>query len=387
MILLYIIFGYILVNVGYYAFYTVVGHVRPKTHLKKTNASPRRIAVFIPAYKEDGIILDTAKKATLQRYPVNQFDVFIIADSLKKETLVELRKLSVKVIEVSFEQSTKAKAINKAYETIHSAYDIVVVLDADNVMENQFLTKINQAYQSGMKAIQGHRVAKNSQNNMAVMDGVSEEINNHIFRKGHQNAGLSSALIGSGMAFDYQLFREYMSNIKAIGGFDKALELAFLKNGIKIYYLEDALVYDEKVANDQTFTRQRTRWIAAQIRYGISSFGDALKQLITKGNRDYFDKSLQFLLLPRLILLGVLGLAVPVASLVLGWSGLIWSMSAAILYVLTLLFAMPASQRKATVFKAAIKLPKTFVLMIIALFGFKKAKNNFLHTPHQHSAS
>ena len=73
-----------------------------------------------------------------------------------------------------------------------------------------------------------------------------------------------------------------------------------------------AYVYDEKVANDKTFTRQRTRWIAAQIRYGMSSFGDALKHLILKGNVDYFDKSLQFLLLPRLILLGALVISVPV---------------------------------------------------------------------------
>jgi len=35
---------------------------------------------------------------------------------------------------------------------------------------------------------------------LALLDGISEEINNNIFRKGHQTLGLSSALIGSGMA-------------------------------------------------------------------------------------------------------------------------------------------------------------------------------------------
>jgi cellulose synthase/poly-beta-1,6-N-acetylglucosamine synthase-like glycosyltransferase len=387
MIIIYILFAYLLINVSYYAFYTLAGHLFKKVKSQKTGASPKKIAVFVPAYKEDGIIVDTAKRALLQRYPRNQYDVYVIADSLQMETMESLSLLPIKVIEVSFEQSTKAKAINETYKRIKTHYDIVVVLDADNVMEKDFLLKINQAYSEGKMAIQGHRVAKNSENEMAVMDGVSEEVNNHIFRKGHQNAGLSSALIGSGMAFDFNLFKSYMSDINAIGGFDKALELAFLKDGVKIHYLEDALVYDEKVANDQTFTRQRTRWIAAQIRYGIGSFGDAFVRLLTKGNVDYFDKSLQFLLLPRLILLGVLVISVGVGLLVAGWTGAIWTISAMVVYAVTLLMAMPAAHRKATVFKAATRLPRTFILMIIAILGFKKAKNNFLHTPHHTNAS
>lgn len=380
--LLLIGFAYLIVNVLYYAFYTLFGHMKsPKASVVQV-ISPKRVAVFVPAYKEDGIIVDTAQKALQQNYPQQLYDVYIIADSLKPETLQALYALPVRVVEVSFEQSTKAKAINETYTRIKGYYDIVVVLDADNVMEENFLHKINESYCLGHKVIQAHRVAKNSENELALMDGVSEEVNNHIFRKGHQNAGLSSALIGSGMAFDFQLFKNYMSKINAIGGFDKALELALLKDGVKIHYLEDAYVFDEKVANDQTFTRQRTRWIAAQIRYGISSFGDACKHLITKGNVDYFDKSLQFLLLPRLILLGSLAISVPIGFLVMGITGAIWTLAIGFVFGLTLVLAMPASQRKATVFKAAIKLPSAFWMMIMAIFGFKKAKNNFLHTPH-----
>jgi hypothetical protein len=50
-------------------------------------------------------------------------------------------------------------------------------------------------------AVQGHRTAKNTNNSWAILDAISEEINNNIFRKGHRVLGLSSAIIGSGMAF------------------------------------------------------------------------------------------------------------------------------------------------------------------------------------------
>lgn len=57
-----------------------------------------------------------------------------------------------------------------------------------------------------VEAVQTHRIAKNMNNDMALLDAVSEEINNTIFRLGHAKLGLSAALIGSGMAFRYDLF-------------------------------------------------------------------------------------------------------------------------------------------------------------------------------------
>jgi cellulose synthase/poly-beta-1,6-N-acetylglucosamine synthase-like glycosyltransferase len=49
--------------------------------------------VFMPAYKEDEVILHTSKQALLQTYPSHRYDVYVIADSLQEETLNELKKL------------------------------------------------------------------------------------------------------------------------------------------------------------------------------------------------------------------------------------------------------------------------------------------------------
>ncbi|MEQ8469755.1 MAG: glycosyltransferase [Marinoscillum sp.] len=376
----------ILVYLGVSVFYNLVFAL---ASTKKGNVpyQPRfvqinKIAVFIPAYKEDGIIVDTAIKALDQNYPSNRYTVFIIADSLKPQTLVNLRELPVEVVEVSFEKSTKAKAINKTYEQVKGDYDVTVVLDADNVMERSFLTKVNNAYNDGNMAMQGHRIAKNQENSLAVLDAISEEINNNIYRKGHRNLGLSSALIGSGMAFDFHLLKNEMNQIDAIGGFDKELELRLLKQNITIEYLEHACVYDEKVSESEAFTNQRTRWIAAQIRYGVNSFGDAITQLLTKGNIDYFDKSLQFLLPPRLILLGLLVVLTAVTALfqIDGWSIVTTLLLA---YIIALAVSVPKKFYNSTAIKACLKLPKTFALMVVAIGGYKKAKTNFLHTPHQ----
>ena len=212
-------------------------------------------------------------------------------------------------MEVSFLKSTKSKALNKAMLVLESVYDIAVVLDADNVMAKDFLTKINNAFQQDVTAVQGHRTAKNVNNSWAILDAVSEEINNSIFRKGHRVLGLSSAIIGSGMAFKYDYFKNLMATVTAVGGFDKEIELKMLKEGKEILYLNDALVYDEKVQKSEVFGNQRRRWLSAQLHYFRKDILKATKALILKGNIDYFDKAIQFIQPPRILLLGALGLS------------------------------------------------------------------------------
>lgn len=365
----------------YYLFFSTAAHFDRKKKEPLLTFGLNKIAVFIPAYKEDAVIVNTAKEALQHNYPTDRFDVVVIADSLQQQTLNKLRKLPIKLIEVSFDQSTKAKAINQAYEKLTAPYDMAVILDADNVMAESFLHQVNLGFNRGYLAIQGHRMAKNQQNALAFLDAVSEEINNSIFRKGHQSLGLSSALIGSGMAFDYEFFRAVMLEISALGGFDKALELKLLRENIEIKYIEEAVVLDEKVSDSRNFENQRTRWIAAQMRYGLNSFKDACAQLIHEGNWDYFDKSFQFLLPPRLLLIGIL---VMVSGILLLTHNLLWIgfvVNLAILAI-ALAIAIPGKFWSIKLLKSTLSLPKTFLLMLLAAMRFNKAKNNFLHTSH-----
>lgn len=346
----------------------------------------RKIAVLIPGYKEDNIIIEVASAALKQDYQTGNYDVVIIADSFRNDTLEALRKLPVKVIEVSFDISTKSKALNKAMAQL-TGYDIAVVLDADNVMEPDFLSKINNVFDYNFIAVQGHRTAKNLNTSLAVLDAVSEEINNHIFRKGHRVLGLSSAIIGSGMAFDYEFFKNLMSKITAIGGFDKEIELKMLKEGHKIEYLDNALVYDEKVQKAEVFSNQRRRWLSAQLHYFRLDFMKALTALFTKGNIDYFDKAIQFIQPPRILLLGAVILF---SALFLTLNFLIglangYSVTWIVILVscvLAFLFSVPGSFYNIRTLKAMLSLPAGMLLMLGSLLRIKGANKKFIHTQH-----
>ena len=351
------------------------------------NARLKKIAVLIPGYKEDGVILEVANEALLQYYPKELFDVVIIADSFQPATLEKLRELPIKVIEVSFEKSTKSKALNSAMGQLPDVYEIAVVLDADNVMAYDFLAKVNGAFERNYVAIQGHRTAKNLNNSFAVLDAVSEEINNHIFRKGHRVLGLSSAIIGSGMAFNYHFFKNLMSSVKAVGGFDKEIELKMLKERYKIAYLEDANVYDEKVQKAEVFSNQRRRWLSAQFHYFRLDFFSSLKDLILKGNIDYFDKILQFIQPPRILLLGavsIFGIIFMTFNYLTDnnlYFQKLWII-VAISCFMSVLVSIPKTLYNLKTLAAVAYLPKGMFLMLGSLLKIKGANKSFIHTQH-----
>ena len=344
----------------------------------------RRVAVLIPAYKEDQVITGVAEQALEQSYPSDFYDVVVIADSLKPATLQRLRALPIKVIEVSFEKSTKVKALNRAMQVLGDDYDCALVLDADNVMERDFIRRMNNLFEMGYRAIQARRDPKNENTSMALLDGLSETINNFIYRQGNVALGWSASLNGSGMMFDYPVFKETMLQMDSIGGFDRELELRLLAHGIKVYFARNVIVFDEKVANQQVFEHQRKRWISSHFYYLRKYFKEGWRRFL-KGETAYFNSSvLRNIQLPRLLNLGLLSLTILLSVIFAPFvyvSPWIWVLLLG-LNVLAMAFAIPRRFYNWKLLKSVILIPRLFVKMFLLLFKLRGANKTFIHTPH-----
>lgn len=350
----------------------------------------RRFAVLIPAYREDAVIIDSAIQALNHDYPVEKFDVIIIGDSLQEQTLQTLLATKAVVYELVSDESTKVEALKYALVRLPEQYDCALVLDADNVMQPGFLRSINEAFEAGFKVVQGHRIAKNLNTGVALLDAISEELNNTIFRKGHRALGMSSALIGSGMAFDYLLFKELMLPLCCVGGFDKELEMRILRSGTRIEYKVDALIADEKVQKVEVFRNQRRRWLSAQFVCLGRYFMSGLYHLVTRGNVDFFDKVYQMIIPPRVLLVGFT-LVMTVVYFAVEWlfpqmnlliiTSLQWFV-VALAVVIAYLLAIPSRFYNRSTFKALMKIPLMFFTMVELLFKLKGANDHFIHTEH-----
>ncbi|WP_052272863.1 glycosyltransferase [Flavihumibacter solisilvae] len=345
-----------------------------------------RIGIIIPTYRDDHVIVHTVTEALSHDYPANKFSVTVVADSLQPGTLKDLRGLGISVIEIA--TGMKSRSVHAGLQSLkENEVDVVMLLDADNIMKAGCLHMVNRYFQAGCRAMQCHRTAKNEQTNVALLDAVSEEINNHLFRLGPQALGLSAALSGSGMAFDIRLIKAIFNwpPILENPGEDREIDMQLLKFHIRMIYIPDAWVLDEKVATHDVFEKQRVRWLEAQW-YHLRRFFETDIKGIHKG-RQYFNKLIQNLLLPRSLYL-VVFLAITLMVIVryaTGWAFFFplpgWWLSLLLFFMLTLAIAMPSKYYSAKTVRAVLSLPLLLVTMLKALFRIRRGRKEFLHTP------
>jgi cellulose synthase/poly-beta-1,6-N-acetylglucosamine synthase-like glycosyltransferase len=349
----------------------------------------KRIAVLIPSYKEDHIIVNTARKAAEHDYPADKFGVFVAADQLQPETIEQLRVIpNVQVLPVQFEIGSKARSLNKLLNWIPEAgYDVAIILDADNIMMPGCLEKVNDAFQHGFRAVQSHRIAKNRNTPIAVLDAMSEEINNHLFRRGQRALGFSSNTIGSGMAFEFYKIKEIYNKPGILGNpaCDREVDFETMKADICIEFIEDAYVLDEKVSNQEVFEKQRTRWLESQIIH-LRLFFDKKSGHLPK-TKDYWNKLFCNLAPPRLIFLGSYGLMFMIflveyfTKFSILAPSYIWWFGLTMMYGLTFIISIPANFYNWQTAKAVARVPLVLFSFVKAIFKMNVDRKEFVHTP------
>jgi len=322
------------VYMGIFAMASMFSHHENTPKSRKEN----RFIIFIPAYKNGPNAEQTVRSILGQDYPQRQFDVTVIADHLDEMTNFRLAQQPVTLLIPSFAKSSRAKSLQLAINNLpqFKLYDIAVVLNPGNIVEPEFLSQLNDAYEAaGTRAIQCHMLSQNRDTISARLSAIFEEINNSIFRRGHVNIGLSAAASNSAMAFDFNWFK---TNIMTTNTYwdDKELEARLLRQHIFVDYFDDIMVFSEKTRKAEDFNRQRGRWLMSHIATIMRNIR-YLPGAILQRHYDLIDKIIQWLLLPRILMMGiivVMGVLMPFIyfSLALKW----WALFAIVLFIFAL---------------------------------------------------
>ena len=302
-LLLFIIVALTVLYLGIFA----VASLFNKTHEAPRTKKQNRIVVLIPSYRQDAVIEQTVISILSQAYPQRLFDVTVISDHQEEMTNMRLAQYPITLLTPNFEESTKAKSLQYAILNLpeFKIYDIALVLDADNIVEQDFLSKVNEAFETAAtKAIQMHRIARNRDTTAALTASIFEEINNAIFRRGHINVGLSSALAGSGIAYDFAWFKTNVMKARTAGE-DKELEALLLRQEIFIDYFDNIYVYGEKKRTTAKLNQQHGRWAREQFNNVIRNI-KFLPGAIFRKQYDLADKIIQWMLIPRSVMVAVI---------------------------------------------------------------------------------
>jgi cellulose synthase/poly-beta-1,6-N-acetylglucosamine synthase-like glycosyltransferase len=332
-----IFFAIVGLTVAYMGIFALASMFSQHQDVPKTRQENRFI-ILIPAYRNGASALQTVRSILGQTYPQRLFDVTVIADQLDEMSNFHLAQQPITLLTPNFSKSSRAKSLQLAVNNLpqFKLYDIAVVLNPGNLVEPEFLTQLNDAYEAaGTKAIQCHLVSQNRDTVSARLSAIFEEINNSIFRRGHITLGLSAAAASSAMAFDFNWFKTNIMSTKTSWD-DKELEARLLRQHIFVDYFDDIMVYSEKTRSAEDFNRQRRRWLLSHLSTIVRNIR-FLPGAILQRHYDLIDKILQWMLMPRMLMMAIIllmGIVLPFIqfTLAIKW----WALFAIVLFIFAL---------------------------------------------------
>ncbi len=301
--ILFIFIALTVLYLGIFAFLSLFAQEAEMPKAKKDN----RFVVLITSYKSGKSLEMTVKSILGQTYAQRLFDITVVADHEDEMTMFHLAQQPITLLTPTFEKSSRTKSLQLAINNLpqFKIYDAIVLLDAGDVVEPEFLEQMNIAYEAAQtKAVQAHKLSLNRDTTSARLSAVFEEINNSIFRRGHIAVGLPAAISNSGIVFEFNWFKSYIQTAKSTWS-DKELEIQLTRQHIHVDYFDQIFVYNEKVRQAEDFNRQQRSNMMTQLRSVLRNIR-YLPSALASRHYDMIDKLLQWMLVPRMIMMIVI---------------------------------------------------------------------------------
>ena len=224
-----------------------------------------KYAILIAARNEKNVIGNLLDSINKQDYLSELLTTFVVADNCTDNTAEIARKHGAVCYErFDNEHKTKGFALQYLLEKIGEDYDRMsfegyFIFDADNLLKNDYISKMNDAFDSGEKIITSYRNTKNFDENWIASTYAIHWIRS--IRCNHRARSvlrLATNIQGTGFLFTNEIVKNgwhYTSLTE-----DRALTADAVAQGYRISYQDEAMFYDEQPTSLKVALRQRTRW-------------------------------------------------------------------------------------------------------------------------------
>ncbi len=267
--------------------YSVIGFFT--TRRFKEEAKKHKYAVLVAARNEEAVISHLIDSIHAQDYPGGLVDIFVVADNCTDNTAQIARDCGAICYErFDNERRTKGYALQYLIKNIDADYGIksyegYFIFDADNLLKKDFITRMNESFDSGEKIITSYRNTKNFDDNwISASYGIHWMRTIRLEHRARSLLHLATRVQGTGYLFAAELIEDGWKYT----GFteDRALCADAVVNGYKISFNDRAEFYDEQPTSISIAMRQRIRWSKGHIQ-AIQETGWALLRsiFVTKG--------------------------------------------------------------------------------------------------------
>ncbi len=267
-ILLFIGNAWMAILLAYNIFLSVFGFKRYVPTYSEQNPKARFL-ILVPAHNEEAVIADMVQSLSSLDYPKKLYDFYIIADNCTDHTAKIARELGANVIETHKESETaptgKPIALRKALMEVSDyaeRYDLLMIFDADNLMDNNILREVNSQYisEGEPEIIQCYLGSKNRDGLVALFYHVTYTVTNRFMNLSKYRMGWNIPVGGTGFAIQTAYLRQRggWTTMSLTEDFEMQVDVAI--NGGRILWNHNVRIYDEKPTNMIASFRQRVRW-------------------------------------------------------------------------------------------------------------------------------
>ena len=240
---------------------------------KLVNEEKSKIALLIPAKNESECISSLFYSINNQTYDKSFFDVFVIVDNEQDETINIAKKILNNVTTI-IEKNQKCKAdaldaaIKYVYENSLNIYDAYIIVDADNILTNNFVEEMNNALKTNADVIIGKKLIKDwestNKKHRTLFTNLSALTYTGIDTMGNKykaSKGNALALCGQGMLLSKKFVDRYKGfPFKSLCE-DVEVGVYAMLNDDKQFYYEHALIYSEEPITHKEYNKRRYRWL------------------------------------------------------------------------------------------------------------------------------
>jgi cellulose synthase/poly-beta-1,6-N-acetylglucosamine synthase-like glycosyltransferase len=278
-----------------------------------------RFAVLIPAHNEEPVIGGTLDALAALDYPSDRYRVHVIADHCTDRTVEIARAAGVEVHEHADERRGKGPALAWVIRGLLDAPgdetpDVVVIVDADTVVDKGFLREVEIVMAAGAVAVQGqYRVREPGTSAAAGLRAAALASRHHLRPLGRTAIGASCGLYGNGMAFTAALLRgrEWSGHLTE----DIEFQMELLLDGIRVAYAPEAVIEAEMPSTLEGARTQNERWERGRIELARRYIPQLARAAVTRrGNRVAAADAILDHLVPPLSVLVLAAGGVTVAS-------------------------------------------------------------------------
>ena len=299
----YIIFIPVLM---YSCYYFVSGLFAFKKYKAYPEVKPKnRFAILIAARNEAEVISGLINSLKGQKYPSDLYDVYVMPNNCTDNTKEVSISHGAKILEFKEKITSKGDVLKLAFNYLNNneEYDAYVVFDADNVVHEEFLGKMNNALEAGCPVMQGYRDTKNVKDSwISASYALFYWGQNLFFGQSRSLLNSSTNINGTGFVVKKSIVEEFGFNTKTITEDIEYTGLCAL-NGVRIAFVKEAITYDEQPIDFKTSWKQRKRWSTGTMECCSRYSMKLLKKFFKTGDMFSLDMGL-FYMAPHVMLVG-----------------------------------------------------------------------------------